>query len=69
MAWRLTGDKPLPETVLTQFIDVYMRRWDNIALCIDVLIFTIMMTDGRLSPGHITGGHIHKKHTDPTHHQ
>ena len=26
MAWRLTGDKPLPEPVLTQFIDAYMRH-------------------------------------------
>ena len=24
MAWRRTGDKPLPELMLTQFIDVYM---------------------------------------------
>ena len=26
MAWRLTGDKPLPEPMLTQFTDAYMRR-------------------------------------------
>ena len=26
MAWRLTGDKPLPEPKLTQFADAYMRR-------------------------------------------
>ena len=26
MAWRRTGDKPLPETILTQFIDAYMRH-------------------------------------------
>ena len=26
MAWRRTGDKPLPETMLTQFIDAYMRH-------------------------------------------
>ena len=25
MAWRWTGDKPLPEPVLTQFTDAYMR--------------------------------------------
>ena len=24
MAWRLTGDKPLPELMLTQFADAYM---------------------------------------------
>ena len=24
MAWRRTGDKPLPELMLTQFTDVYM---------------------------------------------
>ena len=27
MAWRQTGDKPLPELMLTQFIDAYMRSW------------------------------------------
>ena len=30
MAWRLTGDKPLPEPMLTQFTDAYMwgeRSW------------------------------------------
>ena len=26
MAWRRTGDKPLPEPMLTQFADVYMRH-------------------------------------------
>ena len=26
MAWRRTGDKPLPELMLTQFTDVYMRH-------------------------------------------
>ena len=26
MAWRWTGDKPLPEPVLTQFTDAYMRH-------------------------------------------
>ena len=26
MAWRRTGDKPLLETMLTQFIDAYMRH-------------------------------------------
>ena len=26
MAWRRTGNKPLPETMLTQFTDVYMRH-------------------------------------------
>ena len=25
MAWRWTGNKPLPEPVLTQFTDAYMR--------------------------------------------
>ena len=24
MAWHWTGDKPLPETMMTQFIDTYM---------------------------------------------
>ena len=27
MAWRRTGDKPLPGPVMTQFIDAYMRHW------------------------------------------
>ena len=26
MAWRRTGDKPLPEPMLTQFTDAYMRH-------------------------------------------
>ena len=26
MAWRWTGDKPLPEAILTQFIDAYLRH-------------------------------------------
>ena len=26
MAWRRTGDKPLPEPVMTQFTDVYMHH-------------------------------------------
>ena len=26
MAWRRTGDKPLPETILTQLTDAYMRH-------------------------------------------
>ena len=32
MVWRLTGDKPLPEQMLIQFTDAYMRhqsRWIN----------------------------------------
>ena len=29
MAWHRTGDKPLPEPMLTQFIDAYMRHsWE-----------------------------------------
>ena len=27
MAWRSTGDKPLPESMLTQFTDAYMRHY------------------------------------------
>ena len=26
MAWRRTGDKPLSESMLTQFIDAFMRH-------------------------------------------
>ena len=26
MAWRQTGDKPIPEPMLTQFTDAYMRH-------------------------------------------
>ena len=26
MAWRRSGDKPLPEPMLTQFTDAYMRH-------------------------------------------
>ena len=26
MAWRGTGDKPLPELMLTQFVDAYMQH-------------------------------------------
>ena len=27
MAWHRTGDKPLPEPIMTQFIDAYMRQY------------------------------------------
>ena len=27
MAWRRIGDKPLPEPMMTQFTDSYMRHW------------------------------------------
>ena len=27
MAWRRTGDKPLPESMLTQFTDTYMTTY------------------------------------------
>ena len=27
MAWRRTGDKPLPKPILPQFTNAYMRRW------------------------------------------
>ena len=32
MAWRQTGDKPLPEAMMTQFTDTYMgtRGWFNL---------------------------------------
>ena len=28
MAWHLTGAKPLPESVMTQFTNEYMHHWD-----------------------------------------
>ena len=31
MAWRQTGDKPLPEPMLTQFIDAYMQHQGEIS--------------------------------------
>ena len=31
MAWHRRGDKPLPESVLTQFTDAYMRHWGEIS--------------------------------------
>ena len=46
MAWRRTGDKPLPEPMLTQFTDAYMRgtrgRWVNldayVIICINLSV-------------------------------
>ena len=29
MAWRWTGDKPLPEPILTQLTDAYMWHWGD----------------------------------------
>ena len=29
-AWCQTGDKPLPESMLTQFTDAYMRHWGTV---------------------------------------
>ena len=31
MAWRRTGDKPLPETMHTQFTNAYMRQYGKIS--------------------------------------
>ena len=31
MAWRLFGAKPLPEPMLAQFTDAYMRHWGEIS--------------------------------------
>ena len=30
MAWHRTGEKPLPESMLTQFTDSYIRHWGKI---------------------------------------
>ena len=32
MAWRRTCDKPLPERMVTQFTDAYMRHWGEMSL-------------------------------------
>ena len=31
MAWRHTGDKPLPDPMLTQFTDAYMRHYGELS--------------------------------------
>ena len=31
MAWRQSGDKPLSEPMLTEFIDAYMRHWGKMS--------------------------------------
>ena len=31
MAWRRTGDKPLPEPMMTQFSEAYMRHWEEMS--------------------------------------
>ena len=31
MVWRRTGDKPLPEAMLTQFTDAYMRQYGDMS--------------------------------------
>ena len=31
MAWRRTGDKPLPEPMLTQFTDAYMQHYGKMS--------------------------------------
>ena len=31
MAWRWTGDKPLPEPMLAQFTDAYMRHYGEMS--------------------------------------
>ena len=33
MAWRRTGDKPLPEPMPTQFTEAYMRHWEKWVNC------------------------------------
>ena len=32
MAWRRTGDRPLCESMLSQFTDAYMRHWGEMSL-------------------------------------
>ena len=32
MAWRRTGDKPLPEPMMTQFTDTYMQHYGGILM-------------------------------------
>ena len=34
MAWRLTGDRPLPEPIMTQFTDAYMRHWGEMRIMV-----------------------------------
>ena len=31
MDWHCAGDKPLPEPMMTQFIDAYMRHWGEMS--------------------------------------
>ena len=31
MAWRLTGDKPLPKPMMTQFTDAYIRHYGDMS--------------------------------------
>ena len=31
MTWRRTGNKPLPELMMTQFTDAYMRHWGEMS--------------------------------------
>ena len=31
VAWRRAGDKPLPEPMLTQFVDAYLRHWGEMS--------------------------------------
>ena len=31
MAWRQIGDKPLPEAMMTQFTDAYMRHYGEMS--------------------------------------
>ena len=41
MAWRRTGDKPLPKSMITQFTDAYMR---NLVVVVVVVVVGLELT-------------------------
>ena len=47
MAWRRTGDKPLSEPMLNQFMDAYVRHWgemQNFGVFFDVIEYAVEQT-------------------------
>ena len=57
MAWRQTGDKPLPETIMVQFTDVFMH---NSVSMIQHLGFDLPTIKGELQANNYWGTHCHE---------
>ena len=59
MAWRRTGDKPLPGPMMTQSIDAYMRHYGGDELKYIVITACPTLPHALFSSNTTSGGHAH----------